>query len=155
MIISISASHYGFQILNILIESGASLNIPGKEGEYPLEILAQRIKNVSKSTENDEIENCVTKMIAKGANPNITRKGRNSPIITAVKKQSESLVQIMLNARADILHVGEDHRTALDICFCNGKFKRSFTQLVFWRFFFSKNCNLSVHILNKKRELLK
>lgn len=132
----ISASHYGFQILNTLIESGASLNIPSKEGEYPLEILAQRIKNVSKSTENDEIENCVTKMIAKGANPNITRKGRNSPLITAVKKQAENLVQILLNAEADILHVGEDQRTALDICFCNGKLKRRFIHLVFLEFFF-------------------
>ncbi|CAC5361483.1 unnamed protein product [Mytilus coruscus] len=128
------ASQKYYQTLNVLIESGASLNIASKKGEYPLEILSQKIKDVKnsgfnhlmgallayQSKDNDEIENCVTKMLTKGANPNITREGRHSPLIIAVQKQSENLVQILLNAGADILHVGENKRTALDLCFSQG-----------------------------------
>ncbi|CAC5361480.1 unnamed protein product [Mytilus coruscus] len=123
-------SHSCFQTLNILIDSGASLNIASNEGEYPLELLAQRIEKDKHSGANlmrhlfgyesshiEELENCVTKMLAKGANPNITRKGKNSPLIIAVQKQSEDFVQIMLDAGADILHVGENQRTALELCF--------------------------------------
>ncbi|XP_052064145.1 uncharacterized protein LOC127704231 isoform X2 [Mytilus californianus] len=126
-------SHSCFQTLNILIDSGASLNIASNEGEYPLELLAQRIEKDKHSGANlmrhlfgyqsshkEEIENCVTKMLAKGANPNITKKGNNSPLIIAVQKQSEDFVQIMLDAGAHILHVGENQRTALDLCFIRG-----------------------------------
>lgn len=131
----ILASQEYYQTLDVLIESGASLNIASKKGEYPLEILSQKLKDIKhsgfnhlmgallayQSQDNDEIEKCVTKMLTKGANPNITREGRNSPLIIAVQKQSENLVQILLNAGADIFHVGENKRTALDLCFCQGK----------------------------------
>lgn len=129
-----SVSRSCFETLNILIESGASLNIASNEGDYPLELLSQRIemdKHYSanlmrhlcgyQSSHKEEIENCITKMLAKGANPNITRKGKNSALIIAVQKQSEDLVQILLDAGADILHVGENQRTALDICFIQGR----------------------------------
>lgn len=133
----ILASQKYYQTLNVLIESGASLDTASKKGEYPLEILSKNIKDVKhvhsgfnrlmgallayQSKDNAEIENCVTKMLTKGANPNMTREGRNSPLIIAVQKQSENLVQILLNNGADILHVGENKRTALDICICQGK----------------------------------
>ncbi|CAG2218439.1 unnamed protein product [Mytilus edulis] len=109
------ASQEYYQTLDVLIESGASLNIASKR-EYPLEILSKKLKDIKhsgfnhlmgallayQSQDNDEIEKCVTKMLTKGANPNITREGRNSPLIIAVQKQSENLVQILLNAGADI-----------------------------------------------------
>ncbi|OPL20698.1 hypothetical protein AM593_08890, partial [Mytilus galloprovincialis] len=55
-------------------------------------------------------------MLKKGANPNCTDPGRDSPLILAIKKNIDNVVLSLLNAGADVSHIGENGGTVLEVC---------------------------------------
>lgn len=103
-----------------MIESGADLNKANTKGDYPLELALS--ESASDKKGNVSKEDVITKMLDKGANPNLTARCKNSPLILAIKKRLDSIVEILLHKGADISHIGEHEHTAFDICLRSGKF---------------------------------
>lgn len=86
-------------------------------------------------------------MLEKGANPNCTDPGRDSPLILAIKKNIENVVLSLLNAGADVSHIGEDGVTVLEVCI-NRKY-HIFVNIDFFRFLLMTNflgCLLSTDV---------
>ncbi|XP_076114092.1 uncharacterized protein LOC143082335 [Mytilus galloprovincialis] len=122
-----------WQILKKLAAERTTLNMTNQHGDYPLELV---LKNCSPARTNIsrkgytscnllfgrlrnrhlEIENCISDMLKKGANPNCTDPGRDSPLILAIKKNIDNVVLSLLNAGADVSHIGENGGTVLEVC---------------------------------------
>ncbi|CAG2249494.1 unnamed protein product [Mytilus edulis] len=112
--VHVSCIESNWKFLEILIESGADLNKANTRGDYPLELALS--KSSSDKEGNVSKEDVITKMLDKGANPNSTARCKNSPLILAIKKRLDSIVEILLHKGADISHIGEHESTAFDIC---------------------------------------
>ncbi|CAC5391831.1 unnamed protein product [Mytilus coruscus] len=122
-----------WQILKRLAAERTTLNMTNQHGDYPLELVMKNCSpartNISRRgftscnlifgrlrNRHREIENCVSDMLEKGANPNCTDLGKDSPLILAIKKNIENVVMSLINAGANVSHIGENGVTVLEVC---------------------------------------
>lgn len=88
-----------------------------QHGSHPLELVIERYSSDKNWNSHCQvIENCVSDMLEKGANPNCTGSGRDSPLILAIKKNLEDVVISLLKAGANVSHIGELGVTVLEVC---------------------------------------
>lgn len=65
----------------------------------------------------DRLEAYTRILLKFGANPNLEESGRDSTLVHAVRLQSHELVRALIEAGADVNHVGQMNLTALHIYF--------------------------------------
>ena len=121
------------QIVELLVKSGADVNLGYAKGVSPLSLLTKEgIDNLSNGkwlskvadSESDDcpirrkVENSVPiikYLLACGANPNIFDRQRNTPLLQAALFGIKDAVESLLEHGADVRHVGPDGLTALHI----------------------------------------
>ncbi|XP_052065741.1 uncharacterized protein LOC127705457 [Mytilus californianus] len=118
-----------WKFLEILITADTDLNKANAKGDYPLELaikgnpdLYSEVRRFSKTNVNNTsvLEDIITKMLNKGANPNLTKGGKNSPLILAIMERLDKIVEVLLHAGADVSHIGKNKTTAFASCLRNG-----------------------------------
>ncbi|VDH94489.1 Hypothetical predicted protein, partial [Mytilus galloprovincialis] len=55
-------------------------------------------------------------MLDKGANPNLTPSGKDSPLLLAIQNRLDSVLEVLLQNGADICHIGENESTSFEYC---------------------------------------
>ncbi|CAC5406543.1 unnamed protein product [Mytilus coruscus] len=116
-----------WKFLEILIEGDTDLNKANANGDYPLELAIQEGKDsyvysdfhtFNKTyiyvTKDNVLKGIIAKMLKKGANPNLTEIGKNSPLILAAVKGLDSIVEVLLHSGADVSHIGKNESTVFE-----------------------------------------
>lgn len=124
-----------WSFLEILLAADIDLNKANTKGNYPLElaIRGRQYANLYMHTGFERFnaayvnktivsEDIIAKMLNKGANPNLTESGKNSPLILAIMKRLDKIVEVLLHAGADVSHIGEKKSTTFESCFKPGKY---------------------------------
>ena len=109
---------------SLLLEAGTDPNaLDGKETPL-LERLFQLLCNSEKSkrlfsystASEDVIRRNFTLLLHYKANPNTAKEGRDSLLFKAIEYEKEDLVEVLIEAGANISHFGNNKKTALDCC---------------------------------------
>lgn len=116
-----------WKFLEKLIESDIDLNRANAKGDYPLELAIKGktdlysnqfqmslLYNGTCDDETNPSKDIIKKMLDKGANPNLTANGKNSPLILAIMKGLDNIVDVLLDNGADICHIGEKKLTTIE-----------------------------------------
>ena len=110
---------------SLLLEAGTDPNALDGKGTPLLERLFQLLCNSEKSTRlfsyskasEDVIRrNFTTLLLHYKANPNTVKEGRDSLLFKAIEYEKEDLVEVLIEAGANISHFGNNKKTALDCC---------------------------------------
>lgn len=103
-----------------MLEVDSDLNKANAEGDFPLELAIQAGQDINSSIfENNKTnvpKDLIKKMLEKGANPNLTPSGKNSPLILAILKGLDSIVDLLLESGAVTSHIGGNKSTAFESC---------------------------------------
>ena len=125
------------QIVELLVKSGADVNLGYAKGVSPLSLLTKKgikyqnrcyLKWLPTDSDSDsesddlpistKLENSVPiikYLLACGANPNIFDRQRNTPLLQAALFGNKNAVESLLEHGADVHHVGPNGLTALHI----------------------------------------
>nr|XP_022287784.1 uncharacterized protein LOC111100329 isoform X3 [Crassostrea virginica] len=109
---------------SLLLEAGTDPNALDGKGTPLLERLFQLLCNSEKSTRlfsyskasEDVIRRNFTLLLHYKANPNTAKEGRDSLLFKAIEYEKEDLVEVLIEAGANISHFGNNKKTALDCC---------------------------------------
>ncbi|XP_056012069.1 uncharacterized protein LOC125678557 [Ostrea edulis] len=122
--------------IKILLENGASPNVPDENGTFLLECVFQQLKQprmhnylhhsamILFRTRNDdlasELRSVFRLLLQNGADPNGAKAGQDSLLLQAIKRSDmEDVVKTLIEFGADVCHVGENQRTAFEECLNN------------------------------------
>lgn len=106
------------------------MNILNNAGQVPLDILVNTcICNLShnsfalpftlavyNSYDTKVAKEMLYLIMKSGGDPNNVFRGQNSPLLLAVKNQISWIVEFLLETGANLMHIGENQETALDLC---------------------------------------
>ncbi|CAG2195797.1 unnamed protein product [Mytilus edulis] len=142
--LTIALANGHIDIVQLLLDSKANLNLTGHV-RSETEIKGQEKKNTDCIDDNVEdslltrvirghtnTKEVLVKMLLKaGADPNIAVKGDDSPLLHAVRTRNIEIIKILLEAGADVKHVGSNSYTALHVYFQHdGEDISSYTQFL-------------------------
>ncbi|CAC5406547.1 unnamed protein product [Mytilus coruscus] len=102
-----------WKFLELLLEVDSDLNNSNAKGDFPLELAIHAGQDPNSYNNKTNVsKDLIKKMLDKGANPNLTPSGKNSPLILAIQKRLDSIVEVLLDTGADTSHIGENESTA-------------------------------------------
>lgn len=110
-----------------MLEVDSDLNKTNSKGHFPLELAIQAGQDpnsyIFENNKTNVSKDLIKKMLDKGANPNLTPSGKNSPLILAILKGLDSIVDLLLEYGA-VASQGENKSAALESCLQlkNGEF---------------------------------
>ena len=111
------------ETIKILLNAGASVNLKDDAGNSSLSIaieLSRRYKGVSP---------VLLLLLENGANPNAEQPGEDSPLMMAVEIVNLSVSEVLIQAGANVNHIGKSGQTALHKCIsAKGQYVLMFTQ---------------------------
>ena len=136
------------QIVELLVKSGADVNLGHTKGVSPLSLLTKKgidnqclsyvkwlPKDSDSDSESDDLPICrkleksvpiLKYLLACGANPNIFDRQRNTPLLQAALIGNKNAVESLLEQGADVHHVGQNGLTALHLS-CKTQSEENFT----------------------------
>ena len=106
----IAESGLDHTVLDALINADSPLKVLNMNGAYPLDMLARDLETWNK----EGVGKAMIKLLSKGANPNTTKVSKNLPLMLAIENNLPIVVKSLLDAGADVLHVGEKQETPFD-----------------------------------------
>ncbi|CAC5364198.1 unnamed protein product [Mytilus coruscus] len=113
-----------WKFLELMLEVDSDLNKANAKGDFPLELAIQAGQDpnsyIFENNKTNVSKDLIKKMLDKGANPNLTPSGKNSPLILAIQKRFDSIVEVLLESGAVTSHIGENKSTAFACCLSTG-----------------------------------
>lgn len=117
------------EIVDILLNSAASVTLKDGNGKTPLFLLIYSIYNIIEQCSpynayefQIQVAEIASDLIEKGADPNSTPFGEDSALHLAVECMLPNVVQILLESSANTDHIGKNGQNALHSCFgCGGE----------------------------------
>ncbi|CAC5420625.1 unnamed protein product [Mytilus coruscus] len=104
--------------LRLFIKAGISVDeIETRHGVSTLDTLFKRNFTPSKQL---QIQNVVSKLLSFGANPNLAREGTDSPLILAIRNNMFEVTEKLIEAGANVNHIGEDGNNPAHYCCKSG-----------------------------------
>lgn len=100
-------------IVSFLLKHGADINAINNLEETPL------VKLLKRGPRYASVE-YISFLLENGADPNICAKGHNSAFLEAITFDSFDVAFVLMDAKANINHIGNDGNSALHLIFSKG-----------------------------------